>query len=163
MSKPDLEFLASERLTSFIGKRLGKYDVEVGVLEDGPEKNWKRQQKSFHGGPANKTAGNNKNETLRAVFAKWNLRYQLLLAPWRNPDNQTVVTIVRRLTEALTKGGMPTNHLPNAVQGAIRNPIMRGDYGKNSKEWAKAKGFNRLLINTGAMFNAIKARFKKHV
>lgn len=163
MSKPDLEFLASERLTSFIGKRLGKYDVEVGVLEDGPEKNWKRQQKSFHGGPANKTAGNNKNETLRAVFAKWNLRYQLLLAPLRAAGNKDVVEVIGRMVADLGTLGKQKQQFLNAVQALIRNPIMRGDYGKNSKEWAKAKGFNRLLINTGAMFNAIKARFKNHV
>lgn len=160
MSKPDLQFQASERLTSFIGKRLGKYEVEVGILEDGPEKKWKPEQKNFHGGPANKTAGNAKDSTLRDVFAKWNLRYQLLLAPLRAAGNKDVVEVIGRMVADLGTLGKQKQQFLNAVQALIRNPIMRGDYGKNSKEWAKAKGFNRLLINTGAMFNAIKARFK---
>lgn len=163
MSKPDLEFLASERLRSFIGKRLGKHEVEVGVLEDGPEKKWKKQQKNFHGGPANKTAGNNDNETLREVFAKWNLRYQLLLAPLRAAGNKDVVEVIGRMVANMGTLGKQKQQFLNAVQALIRNPIMRGDYGRNNRKWAKIKGFNRLLINTGAMFNSIKARFKNHV
>lgn len=158
--KPDLQFLASERLTNFIGRRLGKYEVEVGILEDGPEKKWKREQKKLAGGPANKTAGTNKNTTLREVFAKWNLRYQLLLAPWRNANSKEQVQVAKELVNSLNAGGKPTNAMRNAIQAVIRGPIQRGEYGNNSKGWAAIKGFNRLLINTGAMFNAIKARFK---
>lgn len=158
--KPDLQFLASERLTNFVGKRLGKYEVEVGILEDGPEKKWKREQKNLAGGPANKTAGTNKNVTLREVFAKWNLRYQLLLAPLRAAGNKDVEEVIGRMVADLGTLGRLKQQFLNAVQALIRNPITRGEYGRNSKAWAKAKGFNRLLINTGAMFKAIKARFK---
>lgn len=160
MSEPDLQFQATESLYSFLQKRIRRYDVMAGVVEDGPEKKWKRERKDFHGGPANKTAGNSKKSTLREVFAKWNLRYQLLLAPLRAEGNKDVVEVIGRMVADLGTSGRQRQQFLNAVQALIRNPIMRGDYGKNSKEWAKAKGFNRLLINTGAMFNAIKARFK---
>ena len=46
----------------------------------------------------------------------------------------------------------------NAVQAVVRNPILRGAYGKNSAKTAKTKGFNKLLMDTGQLFKNIKAR-----
>ncbi len=163
MSEKALQFLAEERLTSFIGKRLGKYDVEVGVFEDEKAAKWKKARKNFHGGPANKIAGRSDKTTIKEVFAKWNLRYQLLLAPLRAEGNKDVVEVIGRMIADLGTLGKQKKEFLNAVQALIRNSIMRGDYGENSRKWAKAKGFNRLLINTGEMFKAIKARFAKRV
>jgi hypothetical protein len=53
--------------------------------------------------------------------------------------------------------------LTNAIQAIVRNPILRGDYGRNNLFTQKVKGFNRLMIDTGQFFNNIKARvFKRN-
>ncbi len=163
MSGQDVKFQAVERLNSFLSKRLGKYEVEVGLLEDAPAAKWKKERKRLAGGPANKEAGSDKNTTLREVFAHWAQVYNLLLAPLRAEGNKDVVEVIGRMVADLVTLGRQKQQFLNAVQALIRNPISRGDYGKNSKEWAKAKGFNRLLINTGKMFKNIKARFKNRV
>ena len=49
----------------------------------------------------------------------------------------------------------------NGMRAVVRNPILRGEYGKNSAKWAAVKGFNDLLMMTGQFFKAIEARFKK--
>lgn len=128
-------------------------------MADGPEKKWKRERKNFYGGPANKIAGVDTKSNIREVFAKLNLRYQLLLAPWRNANSKEQVQVAKELVNSLNAGGKPTNAMRNAIQAVIRGPIQRGEYGNNSKGWAAIKGFNRLLINTGTLFRAIKARF----
>jgi hypothetical protein len=47
------------------------------------------------------------------------------------------------------------------LQAIVRNPILRGDYGKNKKETIKRKGFDRYMIDTGQFFNSIIARVTK--
>lgn len=163
MSRPDISFQASQSLHNFLQAKMRRYDVMIGVLEDGPSAKWKKEQKSLAGGPANKVAGRNKEVTLRALMAKWNAVYNLLLAPWRKADNKEVVEVIGRMAADMGTSGRQKQAFLSAVQAAVRNPITRGDYGKNSPEWAKAKGFNRLLINTGTLFNNIKARFKNYV
>lgn len=160
MSRPDISFQASQSLHQFLQSKMRRYDVTVGVLEDGPSAKWKKEQKSLAGGPANRIAGQNKEVTLRALMAKWNAVYNLLLAPWRKADNKEVVEVIGRMAADIGTSGKQKQAFLNAVQAVVRNPILRGDYGDNSKEWAKAKGFNRLLINTGRLFQHIKARFK---
>ena len=49
----------------------------------------------------------------------------------------------------------------NGFQAVVRNPILRGEYGKNTSPWARKKGFNQLLMMTGQFFKNVKARFKK--
>ena len=155
----DLEFLVKENLTPFLAKDLERFTAQAGILADGPEKKWKRERKNFYGGPANKIAGVDTKSSIREVFAKLNLRYQLLLAPWRNANSKEQVQVAKELVNSLNAGGKPTNAMRNAIQAVIRGPIQRGEYGNNSKGWAAIKGFNRLMINTGTLFRAIKARF----
>lgn len=147
-------------LGPMIQRDLNKYGVEVGILEDGPAAKWKKEQKRYAGGPANKIAGKDKSTTLAAVFRKFDMAFNLLLGPWRKPDNKDVVMTVGQMMADLSVSGHRRQQFLNASQAVVRNPILRGDYGQNSREWAKRKGFNRLLINTATMFKNIKARMK---
>ena len=158
----DIDFKIDD-LGRFVQKDLDKYESEVGILEDKPAAKWKGPQRTLYGGPANKQAGQNKETTLRALMSKFNTTYNILLAPWRLPNNKDVLNVVKKMADDIAKGGALKNDFINAMQAVVRNPILRGDYGENTKETEKAKGFNRLMINTGKFFSNIKVRFTKHV
>lgn len=158
----DIDFKIDD-LGLFIQKQLDKYESEAGILEDKPAAKWKDPQRTFYGGPANRQAGQNKETTLRALMAKFNATYNILLAPWQSAENKDVLVVVKKMAEDIAKGGRLKNDFINAMQAVVRNPILRGDYGDNTKETEKTKGFNRLMINTGKFFSNIKVRLTKHV
>ncbi len=152
------QFHTHESLNRFLQERLKRFDVNVGVQTDGPSAYAKNgvQAGQLAGGPRNRQAGPNKAVTLRALMQQFNVRYHLLSAPWRAAANQDVTRVVQEIARNLkTKGDL--RRFINAAQAVVRNPIARGDYGGNSEQWAKIKGFNRLMINTGKFFNSIKA------
>lgn len=157
----DARFVPVESLNKFVNKKLKKLDVNVGVLVDGPAAKWKREQAAvpLAGGPHNKIAGN-ATTSLREVMDKMVVRFNILLAPWKNRNNQEAREVTSALIDELNHGAPKRNRLPNAVQAVIRNPITRQEYGDNTQGWAMKKGFNRLMINTGRLFRAIVARFK---
>lgn len=151
-------FHTQESLNRFVNRRLKRFDVNVGVQTDGPSAYAKNgvQAGQLAGGPRNRQAGPNKTVTVRALMEQFNERYNLLLAPWRATANKDVTRVVKEIARNLkTKGDL--RRFINAAQAVVRNPIVRGDYGENSAKWARIKGFNRLLINTGKFFNSIKA------
>lgn len=158
----DIDFKI-DNLGRFIQKDLDKYESEIGILEDKPAAKWKGPQRNWHGGPANRQAGQNKETTLRALMSKFNATYNILLAPWRLPENRDVLNAINKMTADINKGGKMKQSFLNAMQAVVRNPILRGDYGDNTKATQSTKGFNRLMINTGKFFSNIKVRFTKHV
>lgn len=158
----DIDFKIDD-LGRFIQKDLDKYESEIGILEDKPAAKWKGPQRTLYGGPANKQAGQNKETTLRALMAKFNNTYNILLAPWQSAENKDVLRVIDRMVADINKGGKMKQSFLNAMQAVVRNPILRGDYGDNTKATEATKGFNRLMINTGKFFSNIKVRFTKHV
>ena len=158
----DIEFKVDD-LGRFIQKDLDKYESEVGILEDKPAAKWKGPIRTLYGGKANRQAGQNKETTLRALMAKFNTTYNILLAPWKSAENKDVLNVIDKMTADMNKGGKLKQSFINAMQAVVRNPILRGDYGKNTKETQATKGFNRLMINTGKFFSNIKVRLTKHV
>lgn len=149
-------------LKNFINKRLGAYSVEVGILIDGPEKTAAQGTKNFYGGPARKS-GKASGVSLRAVLEKFDALYNLLYGAWARPQNKEVAIVVKEMITDMNKSTADKRRFLNAAQAVVRNPILRGDYGQNSPQTAKIKGFNRLLIDTGTMFKNIKARLVKRV
>lgn len=158
----NLQFYRNTALTNFLNRQIGKRTLEAGILEDRPAALFKRERAGdLAGGKRNKTAGNSKNVTLRQLMMKFEVAYNILLAPWRSPTTREERSVlINELTRDMASRQHNDRRLLNAAQAVIRNPIARGEYGQNTPQTAKAKGFNRLLINTGRFFNTIKVRFK---
>lgn len=158
---PDLQFYATQSLSNFLNRQVGKRTLEAGILEDRPAAKFKRERAGdLAGGPRNKMAGNS-SVNLRQLMAVFEQKYNILLAPWRNPSTRRLRhLLVNELVRDMASWGRNGQRLLNAAQAVIRNPLARGEYGENSRTTAARKGFNRLMINTGRLFNAIKVRFK---
>ncbi len=145
-----------------INKQLAGFETDIGVITDRPAALAKHKLKTFAGGPANRVAGQSKTTTVGDILKKFDLKINLLLKPWWRSENKDVVRVVEEITRDMNSPADKRRFI-NAAQAVVRNPILRGDYGDNSQQTEEKKGFNRFLINTGTLFNNIKARLSKNV
>lgn len=143
--------------------KIEPYAFQVGILQDGPHKSAVSKSKglkSYAGGPARKT-GRTATSTLQEVSKNVRslLGFNYLRRPFNSKTDDTVRLTKVFLKYALNEGpAAQKKRLENLVQAVVRNPILRGTYGRNKKATAERKGFNRKLIDTAQFFKAIRAR-----
>jgi hypothetical protein len=146
---------------------IGKYEMQVGILEDKPYKEPKKGKRGKHGqdvlssyagGPIRQTSGKDSGMMISDV-SKEN-RERLGVNYLRAPFKDKTSDIARLLKEffLLSFGRSEPRRLENLLQAIVRNPILRGDYGHNSKLTQAIKGFDRSMIDTAQLFKAIKAK-----
>lgn len=123
----------------------------------------KTRYKSFAGGIARKT-GSGTNGTLSSVSEdlRKNTGINFYTRPFKLKTNREIVRFANYFIGLmLNREGISVKRVENLLQAIVRNPILRGDYGKNSKATANAKGFNRFMIDTGQLFQGIRARIMR--
>ena len=141
----------------------GKYDFEVGILEDKPHRDAETGDKAgtrvFAGGPVRKASRKRTPLTLtklsQQVREQTGLNY--LTSPFKHPKSADIVRFTNSFFK-LVFGRGEKRRAENLLQAIVRNPILRKDYGSNSPKTVKVKGFDRFLIDTGQLFKAIRAR-----
>lgn len=173
------------RFTKEVRARIERFDLNVGILEDGPHYNPKSKKQivsalerkgkgassfvqevhgTYAGGPVRKKSrkiGGLLSGVSESVRKRLGINFYT--APFRKPTGKSIE--LQRFLKAFVayvrddKSG--TRRIENAMQAVVRNPILRGEYGSNSKAAANGKGFDRLLIDTGQLFKAIIARATK--
>ena len=158
--------------------RIEKFYFETGVLEDKPHRLPKKRLKgektnspgllkTYAGGPARATGRRKSGLTIAQVSERLrkNTGINFYTRPWKKTASKAstdLVRFIRSFMKLITQGGklQEKKRLENALQAVVRNPILRGEYGKNSPATAKAKGFNRFMIDTAQLFRAIKSRVR---
>jgi hypothetical protein len=162
-----LKIELSRSLKKQLEGKFGKYDFQVGVLEDKAHripKKGERGQKgqdvlsTYAGGPI-RQASRRPSEKSIAQVSKANrerLGFNYLKEPFKKKSSD----IVKFSNEffKLAFGRSEKRRCENLLQAIVRNPILRGDYGGNSELTVKIKGFNRGMIDTAQLFKAIKAK-----
>lgn len=139
--------------------RLSKYEMEAGILEDVKRKRpLFGQFKTYAGQTVLKTGRMSDEKDMSELAAELDKKYKWLRRPFYSEKNKEVVKVVSDITKDLNGQG-DKRRILNGCQAIFRNPILRGDYGRNSDKWKKQKGFDKLLMMTGQFFKAIKARF----
>lgn len=150
---------------SFAGE-FGKYDFEVGILDDAPHKDAKRgarglkgtdNKSSYAGGPIRKkgTASSMTNSDILAANSA-RLGFNILTHPFEQKSSD-----IMKFTKGflnLVFGIGQKRRVENLLQAIVRNPILRGEYGPQSALTTVIKGFDRPMIDTAQLFKAIKAR-----
>lgn len=156
-----------------IQKEIGNYNFEVGILADAAKKTRKKgATKKFAGIEISATGKkakakkdyarteDGKNLSLvyiAEVLEKYHFKW--LSKPFSLAKNKDVLDVVQEIAaQTFGKKSKDNKRMENAVQAVIRNPILRGDYGSNAERTIKAKGFDKLGIDTGQFFKAIKAK-----
>lgn len=147
--------------------RIERFYFDVGVLENKPHKSALSQKRGFKtlaGGPSRKVSRKNSGMTLQDVSQELraNTRINFYTRPFRSKRNQDLLRFIRAFMRLLGLQGVirEKKRVENALQAVVRNPIVRGDYGRNKKVTANIKGFNRLMIDTGQLFKGIVAKVR---
>lgn len=142
--------------------KFGKYTFEVGILKDAVHRKAKSNllKTQLAGGPVRaKGKPSNKSIAQVAQSLRAKTRINYLTRPFKVKKNEDILRFSKAFFK-LCLGRGQKKQVENYLQAIIRNPITRGDYGRNSRLTAKIKGFNRLMIDTGQFFRAITARTK---
>lgn len=120
--------------------------------------------KSFAGGLARKTGSKSYqtvaevSESLRQVTG-----INFYTRPWKLKTNREILKFTQSYVKLFLRKGVTTKQVENLLQAVVRNPILRGDYGRNTRATAKAKGFNRFMIDTAQLFQNITAKVSGRV
>jgi hypothetical protein len=141
-----------------------KYEFQVGIIQDSPHKQAIDQSKglkSYAGGPARKTSNKNSGMTISEVSQDLRKRtgINFYTKPFSSKKNKDILQFVKVFFD-LCAGRTQAKRVENLLQAIVRNPILRGDYGKNTPNTAKTKGFNRFMIDTAQLFRAITSKVK---
>jgi hypothetical protein len=155
-----------KRFKKNVAGRFGKYNFQVGILEDGPHKLPLRGVRglkgqdvlgSYAGGPVRRMSSQASGVTISDVSAanRERLGFNYLTQPFK----QKTADIIKFTHEffKLAFGRSEKRRAENLLQAVVRNPILRGDYGPQSKLSKKIKGFDRPMIDTAQLFKAITA------
>lgn len=152
--------LKIKNLSKKLSFKLAKYEVQVGLLENKQRKKPKFNEfKNYAGKKLLREGGASKGASLVKVAEYLDTRYKWLRKPFLLRNNKEVVVVINDIIKDMNGKG-DKQRILNGFQAVARNPILRGEYGKNNNKWAKKKGFNDLLMMTGQTFKSIKARFK---
>lgn len=163
-----MEIRLDKRFQKKVKGMFEKYQFTVGVLEDGPHRDARRGVRgqggsdvisTYAGGPIRKK-GRDASTTIGDVSKanRKRLGFNYLSKPFEKPDSDLI-----RFTKAffnLVFGRVKIKRAENLLQAVVRNPILRGEYGSQSKITTTIKGFYRPMIDTAQLFRAIKARCK---
>lgn len=156
----------AEKTAQRINARFSKYSFEVGILKDGTYRKPKSKKEGLNTlakGPARKASRLPSKVKISDVSRFNREERDYLTEPFNRPTGKDQQLIKRFLFEFLkmTRGNTNVRRLENLLQAMVRNPLARSDYGNNATSTAKRKGFDRLMIDTGQLFRAIKARVLK--
>jgi len=156
--------IETKNLAKRVTSQIGNYTFEVGILANAPKKRRKKAAtKSFAGLTVNAVGTVSKKRPttiayIGEVLEKYHFKW--LTRPFKTKGlNHDVKKVVDEIAaQVFGKRSKDNKRLENAVQAVVRNPILRGDYGDNAQSTIKAKGFNKLGIDTAQFFKAIKAK-----
>lgn len=162
-----MELKLDKRFKQNISGRFGKYTFQVGVLNDGPHREPRRGVRglkgqdvisSYAGGPVRKASTKPGALTIAEVSAanREHLGFNYLTEPFKKRSSD----IVKFTNEffKLAFGRSEKRRAENLLQAVVRNPILREEYGTNSKITQRIKGFGRKMIDTAQLFKAIVAK-----
>ncbi len=163
---------------SFAEKVQARYDrfqMEVGVLQDSPHKlpkerppgaeNFQSNLTAYAGGPVRKKSRQDGPLTIAQVSAanRDRLGVNYLTEPFKRRDSNIIKFSEAFFKMAAGRAASMQRRVENLLQAIVRNPILRGEYGKQARSTTREKGFVRPMIDTGQLFKAIKGRVTSRV
>jgi hypothetical protein len=161
-----MRLILDSRFKRNVRGRFGKYNFEVGVLEDKPYLNARRGERgqkgqdvitNYAGGPVRRKSKTLSGQNISDVSKsnRERLGFNYLSEPFKKRSSD----IVRFSKEffKLAFGRSEKRRAENLLQAIVRNPILRGEYGPQGELTTKIKGFSRPMIDTAQLFKAIKS------
>ena len=159
-----MKFKLSKKAIKQYAKKINDEYVIVGVLDGNmkaklPNKN--RLIRQIRGRDSSLIAlrkGKNAKISLRELALILDAKYGIISKSFRLTDNKEIHKLLL-LFMSLRKTEQIKRQIENSAQAIIRNPIVKRLYGNNQNSTVERKGFNRIGINTGTLFENIKGRY----
>lgn len=111
---------------------------------------------SLEGGPVRKTVRQTKSTNLK-IAIKNQRKYKFMTAPFQKRTSKDLRAFIKAFFNLAAGKIKKKSDVAKLVLAVVRNPILRGDYGRNTMITRQIKGFNRLMIDTGQMFKSLRA------
>lgn len=151
----DVDFKIDKRFKNRVVGRYGKYSFGTGVdnkLHYAPRR--PISYGSLQGGPIRKKGLKSYGSTTLDVVKAMEKKTKFMTAPFRKVRSKDMQAFLKSFFQFASKKSSKSK-VVTALRAVVRNPMLRGDYGRNTRKTAKAKGFNRLLFDTGQLFKSI--------
>lgn len=149
------EMKIDKRFKNRISGRYGKYSFGTGV--DNKVHYAPRRPVAYgtlQGGPVRKKGLKTYGSTMLDVAKAMQKKTGFMTAPFRKQRSRDMQAFLKAFF-AYASGKASKSKVQTALRAVVRNPMLRGDYGRNTRMTAKMKGFNRLLFDTGQLFKSI--------
>lgn len=156
-----LELTVDRRLIRSVRARLEKYELFVGV-DDGAHyaPRYPRQIGTLKGGDIRK-ASTKVSGNVKDVSKAMSDRTDFYRKPFRRKRSADYKKLLAAFVDIWSRKTKSYSRVETAGRALIRNPILRGAYGKaNTPVTAKIKGFSRFMFDTGRLFKSIKAKLR---
>ncbi len=163
-----MKLALSKTLKKNLQGTFNKYEFEVGITEDKPHKmpvEWNSTQTNnsevltkFAGATVRKASRKNSDKTVAQVSKEMRQKYDYLVAPFKKKD-AAIQKLIRDFFN-FAFGRSEMKRLENTLQAVVRNPILKKQYGSNTKATQNHKGFDHVMMDTAQFFKAIKAKVK---
>ena len=152
-----------------VNARFAKFNMQVGVLGDGPHYEPKPRPRdpaqhdanltSYAGGNVRKKSRKAGPLTIAQVSAanRERLGFNYLRKPFLSKSSDIIKFTEAFFKMASGKGSSMRKRCENLLQAVVRNPILRGEYGRQARSTTREKGFYRPMIDTAQLFKSIKA------
>lgn len=142
--------------------RFEKTKFEVGILRDKAYRD-PRSKKAGHTTISGMKARKRKatSSTTIARVSRWlRIRTNFLRAPFEKTRSKEMRILVRSLQLFINKKITPGT-LKTAIEQVVLRPFNRKAYGGNAPSTIRTKGFSRMGLDTGQVYQNIKARIVK--
>lgn len=162
-----MKMVLSNRWLKKVKRKIDQYEFEVGVLEDKPHLDpvyhglfEEPKLAKYAGGPIRRKSNIVGPLTTGQILIQnmERLQMNILQLPFQKKNSEILQFTSYFLKFIFSKPGVNPRRLTNLLQAIVRNPILRKEYGPNSRVTIEIKGFDRHLFDTGEMFKNIKAR-----
>lgn len=126
-------------LSADIQAKLDELTINAGILEESLYKN---------------------GTSLTKVASILNAKYKWL-TPVKDINNKDLQKAIEIIIDGLSKDIFNTTMVLNTIKATLVNPINRMEYGHNAPSTIKAKGFDKVMVNTGKFLRSINALMEK--
>ena len=168
------KIIEGKGLDKFISGEISKFKFDVGILQNKPHfEVLKRKIGTKNGKPVYAKSwyqyaglhllrhNNEPDGTLNSVASEMDEMFKWLRKPFLLKKNKDLIWVINFMVDIMN-GKNNRRRIENAIQAVVRNPILRGDYGKNSRKNAIEKGINKILMRTRQLFKNVKTRVTGH-
>ncbi len=168
-----MQLRISKTFAAKVEARYGRFRMEVGVLENAPHlppmerpagaENFGANISSYAGGPVRKKGRDSAGmPTIAEVSAanRARLGFNYLTEPFKRKDSEIIQFSNTFFKMAAGRATSMRRRCENLLQAIVRNPILRGEYGRQARSTTREKGFVRPMIDTAQLFKSLKARVR---